>query len=128
MESQVKEFSIKIVTQSQYQPDQSSPSEGRYVFTYTITIENQGDEPARLLDRHWIITDADGQAQEVRGQGVVGEQPHLRPGERYQYTSGTVLSTPLGSMHGSYGMVDDDGIRFEARIPAFSLISTTSIH
>lgn len=124
----MKELSIKIVTQSQYQPDQSSPTAGRYVFAYTITIENQGDKATRLLDRHWIITDADGQTQEVRGEGVVGEQPHLYPGERYQYTSGTVLPTPLGSMHGSYGMIDDDGVRFEASIPAFSLLSTTNIH
>lgn len=98
------------------------------MFAYTITIENQGDEPAQLLDRHWIITDADGNAQEVRGQGVVGEQPHLKPGERFEYTSGTVLPTPIGSMHGSYGMIGDDGQRFEAPIPAFSLASTTTIH
>lgn len=122
------ELSIKISARSQYQPEQSSPAEGRYVFAYTITIENQGDAPARLLDRHWIITDAEGQAQEVRGQGVIGEQPHLQPGERYQYTSGAILPTPLGSMHGSYGMIGDDGIRFEAPIPVFSLTSTVSIH
>lgn len=119
---------IKVAARSQFQPDQSSPAEGRYVFAYTVVIENQGTEPARLIDRHWIITDADGQVQEVRGQGVVGEQPHLRPGERFQYTSGTILPTPVGAMHGSYGMVGDDGIRFDAEIPAFSLASTTSIH
>lgn len=124
LENPMKEFSFKILTQCQYQPEQSSPEENRYVFAYTITIENQGSEPARLLDRHWIITDAEGQAQEVRGEGVVGEQPHLRPGERFQYTSGAILTTPLGSMHGSYGMIGDDGTRFEADIPAFSLAST----
>lgn len=119
---------IQVAAQSQYQPDQSSPKEGRYVFAYRITIENHGSVAARLLDRHWIITDADGQVQEVRGEGVVGEQPHLGPGQRFEYTSGTVITTPIGSMHGSYGMVRDDGTRFEAQIPAFSLKSTTSIH
>lgn len=104
------------------------PPEGRFVFSYTVTIENQGSTSARLLDRHWIITDADGQVQEVRGQGVVGEQPHLEPGERYEYSSGAVLPTPVGSMHGSYGMVADDGTRFDAAIPPFSLASITSIH
>lgn len=117
------EYSIKVTAQSQYQPDSSSPEEGRYVFAYTIKIENQGEKAAHLLNRHWIITDADGKVQEVRGQGVVGEQPHLRPGESFQYTSGTILSTPLGSMHGSYGMIGDDGVRFEAQIPPFSLAS-----
>ncbi len=124
----MKEQAIKISARSRYQPDRSSPEEGRYVFAYTITIENRGQEPARLLDRHWIITDADGRVQEVRGEGVVGEQPHLQPGERFQYTSGTVIPTPVGSMHGSYGMIGDDGMRFEAMIPAFSLTSTTTIH
>jgi ApaG protein len=124
----VKSHSIKVAARSQFQSGQSSPGEGRYVFSYTIVIENQGSEPARLLDRHWIITDAEGKVQEVRGQGVVGEQPHLNPGESYEYTSGTILTTPIGSMHGSYGMVADDGTRFEAEIPAFSLASTRSIH
>lgn len=124
----MKRHSIKVAARSQFQADQSSPDEGRYVFAYTVVIENQGSEPARLIDRHWIITDADGQVQEVRGQGVVGEQPHLQPGERFQYTSGTVLATPIGSMHGSYGMVGDDGTRFDAEIPAFSLASAATLH
>ncbi len=128
VEVQVKEFSIKISANSQYQPERSSPGEGRYVFAYTIVIENHGDQSARLLDRHWIITDADGRAQEVRGEGVVGEQPHLKPGERFEYTSGTIIATPIGSMHGSYGMISDDGTRFEADIPAFSLASAMTIH
>lgn len=123
----MSEYSIKVTAQSQYQPDSSSPDEGRYVFAYTITIENQGVKPAQLMSRHWIITDADGKVQEVRGQGVVGEQPHLRPGESFQYTSGTILATPLGSMHGSYAMVGDDGTKLEVPIPAFSL-SSTRIH
>ncbi|MBK1718048.1 Co2+/Mg2+ efflux protein ApaG [Thiocystis violacea] len=120
----MNDYSIEISALSQYQPDQSAPEAQRYVFAYTITIENRGNKPARLLDRHWIITDADGQVQEVHGQGVVGEQPHLRPGESFRYTSGAVLATPLGSMHGTYGMMGDDGTRFAARIPVFSLTST----
>ncbi|GAB0147632.1 MULTISPECIES: Co2+/Mg2+ efflux protein ApaG [Marichromatium] len=124
----MSEPAIKISANSRYLPERSSPDEGHYVFAYTIVIENLGDEAAQLLDRHWIITDADGNAQEVRGQGVVGEQPRLEPGERYEYTSGTVLPTPLGSMHGSYGMIDAAGTRFEATIPAFSLASITTLH
>jgi ApaG protein len=128
MEIHVNDFSIKISANSQYQPERSSPGEGRYVFAYTIVIENQGHQPARLLNRHWIITDADGKAQEVRGEGVVGEQPHLMPGERFEYTSGTIIPTPVGSMHGSYGMISDDGTRFDADIPAFSLASVATMH
>jgi ApaG protein len=128
MEVQMNAFSIKISANSEYQPERSSPADGRYVFAYTIVIENQGSQAARLLDRHWIITDANGKAQEVRGEGVVGEQPHLKPGERFEYTSGTIIPTPVGSMHGSYGMISDDGIRFEAAIPAFSLASVATIH
>lgn len=124
----MKRHAIKVDARSEFQPDQSSPAESRYVFSYTITIENKGSEPARLLDRHWVITDADGRVQEVRGKGVVGEQPHLSPGQRFQYTSGTVIATPMGSMHGSYGMIADDGTRFDAEIPAFSLASIKTIH
>lgn len=124
----MEDFAIKISANSQYQPERSSPEEGRYVFAYTIVIENQGRRPARLLDRHWIITDADGKAQEVRGEGVVGEQPHLKPGDRFEYTSGAIIATPIGSMHGSYGMIGDDGTRFQAPIPAFSLASLATLH
>lgn len=127
-EAQVQRHAIKVEAKSEFQPDQSSPADRRYVFAYTITIENQGSEPAQLLDRHWIITDADGKVQEVRGKGVVGEQPHLMPGQRFDYTSGTVIPTPVGSMHGSYGMVADDGTRFEAVIPPFSLASIKTMH
>jgi ApaG protein len=119
---------IAVSAVGTFLPEQSSPSDGRYAFSYTVTIENRGREPARLIDRHWIVTDADGHIQEVRGQGVVGEQPRIAPGERFQYTSGTVIATPLGSMHGSYGMQCDDGTRFEAEIPAFSLSSIANIH
>jgi ApaG protein len=124
----VQRHAIKVLAQSQFQPEQSDPGQGRYVFSYTITIENAGTESARLIDRHWIITDAEGRVQEVRGEGVVGEQPHLKPGERFRYVSGTVLPTPVGSMHGSYGMVADDGTRFAAEIPAFSLASLARLH
>ncbi len=124
----MQRHSIKVLARSQFQPEQSAPVEGRYAFSYTITIENDGSEPARLLDRHWIITDADGKVQEVRGEGVVGEQPHLKPGERFRYSSGTILPTPVGCMHGSYGMVGDDGTRFHAEIPAFSLASLARLH
>ncbi|WP_157817982.1 Co2+/Mg2+ efflux protein ApaG [Candidatus Thiodictyon syntrophicum] len=124
----MQRHSIKVLARSQFQPEQSAPVEGRYAFSYTITIENDGSEPARLLDRHWIITDADGKVQEVRGEGVVGEQPHLKPGERFRYSSGTILPTPVGCMHGSYGMVGDDGTRFDAEIPAFSLASLARLH
>ncbi len=124
----MQRHAIKVLAQSQFQPEQSDPGQGRYVFSYTITIENAGSESARLIDRHWVITDADGRVQEVRGEGVVGEQPHLKPGQRFRYVSGTVLPTPIGSMHGSYGMVADDGTRFAAEIPAFSLASLARLH
>ena len=117
----MEDFAIKISANSQYQPERSSPEEGRYVFAYTIVIENQGRRPARLLDRHWIITDADGKAQEVRGEGVVGEQPHLKPGDRFEYTSGAIIATPIGSMHGSYFCVAEDGEPFTCPIELFVL-------
>src|SRR5690606_20558068 len=93
----------------------------RYVFSYTITIRNEGTVPARLLTRHWIITDANGKTQDVRGEGVVGEQPYLKPGQGFRYSSGTVIETPVGSMQGSYQMLADDGHKFDAPIPAFRL-------
>jgi ApaG protein len=93
-----------------------------------VTIRNTGSVPARLLNRHWVVADANGKTQEVRGKGVVGEQPHLKPGDSFRYTSGTVIGTPVGSMHGSYEMEADDGTRFEAPIPAFSLATRTSLH
>jgi ApaG protein len=122
------EHLIQIVVETAYLADQSSPESGRYAFAYTITIRNEGGKPARLLNRHWVITDANGKVQEVRGEGVVGEQPYLRPGEGFQYTSGTLLDTPVGSMEGEYGMVDDNGAHFLAAIPAFSLSVPRSLH
>ena len=115
------EYDIKVEAETDYIAGQSTPDDNRYVFAYTITISNQGTVPAKLLARHWYITNADNNVQEVIGEGVVGEQPHIAPGESYQYTSGAILETPVGSMHGSYQMIADDGNRFEANISPFNL-------
>ncbi|MDQ7076064.1 MAG: Co2+/Mg2+ efflux protein ApaG [Gammaproteobacteria bacterium] len=119
---------IKIDIETSYIEAESEPQEDRYVFAYTVTIRNEGTAPARLLKRHWIITDANGRVQEVKGDGVVGEQPHLKPGEGFQYTSGTMLETSVGTMGGSYQMVDDDGINFDAAIPEFLLTTPRVLH
>jgi ApaG protein len=121
-------YQIEVSVHSDYLPEQSQPGDRRFVFAYTVTIRNKGREAARLLNRHWIIADTNGKVQEVRGEGVVGEQPHLDPGESYRYTSGTVIETPVGSMHGSYEMLADDGTRFDADIHPFSLATPTSLH
>jgi ApaG protein len=120
--------SISVEVQTSYLEEQSEPAEGRFVFSYTITLRNDGEVPARLLSRHWIITDSNGHTEEVRGEGVVGEQPHLRPGQGFRYSSGTVLETPVGAMHGSYHMLGDDGERFDAAIPAFRLAIPGVLH
>ena len=112
---------IRVEVETSYVDEQSDPNERRYVFSYTITIRNEGALPARLLTRHWIITDANGKVQEVRGDGVVGEQPHLKPGQGFRYSSGAVLETPVGAMQGSYQMIDDEGQRFDAPIQPFRL-------
>ncbi len=112
---------IRVDVETSYVEDQSDPGDARYVFSYTITIRNQGRTPARLLTRHWIITDSNGKVQEVRGDGVVGEQPYLKPGQGFRYSSGAVLETPVGSMQGSYQMIADDGERFDAPIAPFRL-------
>lgn len=119
---------IDVQVETRYVESQSIPNEDRFVFSYTITIRNDGQSSARLLNRHWIITDANGKVQEVRGEGVVGEQPQLNPGETFRYTSGTVLGTPVGSMQGSYDMVDGHGNHFDALIPPFSLARPGSLH
>ncbi|MGC8467277.1 MAG: Co2+/Mg2+ efflux protein ApaG [Acidithiobacillus sp.] len=119
---------IRIAVETRYIPEQSDPDAQHYVFAYQITIDNLGPETAQLLDRHWVITDAEGRIQEVKGPGVVGEQPTLKPGERFRYTSGTVLPTPVGSMHGSYGWVSASGERFESPIPPFRLAVATVFH
>ena len=120
MEPSVK-HPIRIDVETAYLDEQSDPKESRYVFSYTITIRNEGGEPARLLRRHWVITDANGKVQEVRGKGVVGEQPHLKPGQGFRYSSGAVLETPVGTMQGSYEMITDEGMRFDAPIATFRL-------
>lgn len=121
-------YNVKVSVRSAYLDEQSDPQDNRYVFAYTVTIENEGEVPAKLLSRHWVITDSDNQIQEVRGEGVVGEQPHLSPGERFEYTSGTVIGTPVGTMSGSYRMVADDGTTFEAEIPRFTLSIPRTLH
>lgn len=120
------EIGIKVVTD--YVQDQSEPTADRYVFAYTITITNEGDVPARLISRHWIITDANGKVQEVSGDGVVGEQPHLNPGEEFRYSSGAVLETPVGAMQGLYRMEADNGVNFDAPIPPFTLAVPGVLH
>jgi ApaG protein len=115
---------IEVRVQPRYLPEQSSPLEENYGFAYTITIANKGDEPAQLISRHWIILDADGHREEVRGLGVVGHQPLLKPGEAFEYTSGSRLRTPTGSMEGTYFFVKEDGEPFEVPIPRFMLDAT----
>jgi len=114
-------YRIQVTSEVFYVTEQSNPQEQRFVFAYRMTIHNAGSVPVRLLSRHWIITDANGEVREVRGEGVVGEQPLIEPGTRYQYTSGSMLETPVGSMRGSYWMQGPDGHEFDAEIPAFTL-------
>ncbi|MBI2768186.1 MAG: Co2+/Mg2+ efflux protein ApaG [Burkholderiales bacterium] len=114
-------YQFRIEVNPQFLPEQSAPAQGVYSFSYTITITNAGEVPAQLISRHWLITDATGQLEEVKGLGVVGHQPLLKPGESFQYSSGCRLRTPTGSMHGTYFFVAEDGERFEAEIPAFVL-------
>ncbi|MEM9102408.1 MAG: Co2+/Mg2+ efflux protein ApaG [Pseudomonadota bacterium] len=121
-------YHFDIDVQTEYIQDQSEPEESRFVFAYTISIENAGTKSAMLLNRHWIITDANGETVEVKGQGVVGQQPLIEPGQRFEYTSGAVLTTPIGSMSGSYEMQGEDGQSFKADIPAFSLALPSMLH
>jgi len=126
MDEKVCDIRIQVATR--YVDEQSEPELDRYVFAYTITISNDGAVAAKLISRHWIITDANGKVQEVNGDGVVGEQPHLQPGEKFQYSSGTVLGTPVGSMQGLYRMETDDGVNFDAPIAAFTLAVPGLLH
>jgi len=121
-------YSIEVKAEAVYVAEQSAPAQNRYVFAYTITLRNTGQVPARLLNRHWRITDADGKVQEVRGEGVVGEQPYLRPGEQYRYSSAAMLPTPLGTMQGSYQMLANDGEHFDAPIAPFRLSQPHLLH
>jgi ApaG protein len=120
--------SIDVQAQVQYLADQSDIDAGRYVFAYTITITNTGTIAARLISRHWIITDSKDTVQEVKGDGVIGEQPLLKPRQSFQYTSGTYIATPVGTMRGSYQMLAEDGVEFDARIPEFTLAMPGMLH
>ena len=119
-------FDVNVETT--YIPSESDPSSARYIFAYTITIINNGEKPAKLLNRHWVITDSNGKVQEVRGEGVVGEQPYIKPGQGFQYTSGTMLETPFGVMHGAYEMIGDNGENFDAEVKPFTLATPTLLH
>ncbi|MDH3286377.1 MAG: Co2+/Mg2+ efflux protein ApaG [Betaproteobacteria bacterium] len=123
-----QKYDIQVAARTAFIPEQSDLENGRYVFAYTITITNAGHVPAQLVSRHWIITDANNQVQEVRGLGVVGEQPMLRPNESFQYTSGTAIATPVGTMRGSYQMIAEDGRQFDAPIPEFTLSMPRVLH
>lgn len=119
---------FNIDVEAQYVESESEPNDDRYVFAYTVTIINEGSKPAKLLSRHWVITDGNGKVQEVKGKGVVGEQPHLKPGEGFQYTSGAMLETMMGTIGGTYQMINDDGEAFDAEIPEFLLTTPRVLH
>lgn len=121
-------YRINIAVETEYVAAQSEPAHKRFAFGYTITIQNTGEVPVQLLSRHWLITDGNGKVQEVIGDGVVGEQPHLRPGEGFRYSSGAMLETPVGAMQGKYHMRADDGSEFDAPIPAFTLAVPQLLH
>lgn len=123
-----KKYEIQVNTQVEFIPEQSSEEQDRYVFAYTITITNTGSIAAQLISRHWIITDASNSVQEVRGLGVVGEQPLLKPGESFEYTSGSAIATPVGTMKGTYQMVAEDGTKFDAQISEFTLSMPRVLH
>jgi len=126
--SESKRYEIKVSPKVTFLAEQSDPDKNHFVFAYTITVTNTGEVTAQLVSRHWIITDAEHRVQEVKGQGVVGKQPVLRPGESFEYTSGASIATPVGTMRGSYQMVAEDGTRFEAPIPEFTLSVPRVLH
>lgn len=126
--SESESRSIIVVVRPIFLAEQSDEAANRYAHAYEVDIRNDGDIGARLLSRHWVLTEADGQISEVRGEGVVGEQPHLAPGESYRYRSGALFRTPVGTMHGSYGFLDDAGQRFEVPIPRFVLAAPRTLH
>ncbi|MBP8202289.1 MAG: Co2+/Mg2+ efflux protein ApaG [Pseudomonas sp.] len=121
-------YSIDVSVVSRYLPEQSQPEQNRFAFAYTVTVSNTGELPATLLSRHWVITDGDGRVQEVRGAGVVGEQPLIQAGASHTYSSGTVMTTRVGFMQGSYRMLAEDGKRFDATIAPFRLVVPGSLH
>jgi ApaG protein len=121
-------YKISVLAESVFIPEQSSPEQQHYFFAYSIQIKNVGSVPAKLMSRHWIITDGNSQVSEVKGDGVVGEQPRLEPGETFEYSSAAAIKTPRGSMEGSYQLVADDGEEFEAEIPKFDLDAHRALH
>ena len=121
-------YAIEVSAASVYMSQHSEPDESRYLFAYTIVIKNSGQVAAQLKTRHWIITDSNGKVEEVHGEGVVGEQPLLQPGEKFTYTSAALIETPVGSMHGTYQMLAVDGVKFGAEIPAFGLSMPNVLH
>ena len=128
MTNDLDKHHVDIAVRTAFIDNQSAPDASHYVFAYTITITNTGSVPAKLLTRHWVITDGNERVQEVRGVGVVGDQPHLSPCMSFEYTSGTVLETPIGTMQGSYQMLADDGTQFDAEIPPFLLTVPRQLH
>ncbi len=126
--NETADYSLEIQIATQFLDDESAPEDDRYVFAYTIRIRNLGRLPAQLVARRWVITDANGRVEEVRGEGVVGEQPRLEPGEQFTYTSGATLPTAVGTMEGSYDMRGDDGTVFDAPIPPFTLAAPRTLH
>lgn len=126
--SEASKYDIRVEVVTRYLPEQSDPESDRYVFSYAITITNIGSIAAQLISRHWLITDADGKVQEVRGLGVVGNQPLLQPGEKFEYASGSALETPVGTMKGTYQMVAADGTQFDAEISEFVLTMPRTLH
>ena len=121
-------YQIEVTASAEYVAGQSRPEDDHYVFAYHITVRNTGTVAAQLIARHWVITDGNGKVEEVRGEGVVGEQPRIEPGDQFTYTSGAVLETAVGTMEGSYGMVGDDGTRFDAPIAPFTLAVPRTLH
>ena len=119
---------VRVVVQSEYAPDKSRPTHNEWFFLYTVRISNEGSEPVRLVTRHWIITDGTGRVEEVRGPGVVGKQPTLKPGESFEYTSGCPLPTSFGVMEGTYQMVSESGDLFDAKIAPFTLSEPYTVH
>ena len=121
-------YHIDVMVISRFLPEQSQPEQERFAFAYTVTLSNAGELPAKLLSRHWVITDGNGNVQEVRGSGVIGQQPRLEPGQSHTYSSGTMMTTRVGNMHGSYQMLADDGTRFDAPIAPFRLAVPGALH
>lgn len=126
--SDANKYEVKVAVQTRYVEDQSDPEEARYIFSYTVTITNTGTVPAQLISRHWIILDSAETEQQIRGLGVIGQQPLIKAGEKFEYTSGCALNTPVGTMRGSYQMLAEDGTHFDAEIPEFTLAMPRILH